>query len=287
MYYSIYPRLRVIFTYLPEQRNRRELIEAESKEDFISRVKSLRLLSRFPPKSNDLEEYFNSKPFIYSQQILSELEGSASIFFENYLKIYELEDIRNAISGRYGKFIFFTDDKYKLGEIGEQLEDTSWKESWTRGYNRYKENNDPMEIEFVLENYYYYILLDSLDDLSWSDRRVTESYTIDWIKLINQYRYNRLLSNYKLEDFEIKQYLINHKSISQDINKMQGLDQDSYKQQFYKLCYNTFKKEMFTMASLIAFFNIFRMEFQQLTAIYRGVIYNIKKDLINTVVGEG
>jgi len=287
MYYSIYPRLRVIFTYFPDHKTKRSLIEADSLSEFKNKLKGIKLLSRFPVESGDLRQFLSNQVFNFSMEILDMLKEPVSVFFNDFLRIYELQDIKDAVYGSPGNFLLFQEDIPDLKAIGEALANTPWEEGWKQGYQRFQNSGNRMDIEFSLETNYYPILLNSLDNLSWSDKRITGNFIRQWVILVNRLWYYRLSRNYDLEDFEIRQFLTAFNIFPEDMEQIKGLDKLEFADKFYQLCYNTFKREMYTMASILAFFHIFRIEVDSLLSIYKGLKYNVRKKLINNVVGEG
>ena len=262
-------------------------MDSANLSDFITKVKNLKLLARFPLNERNIEEFLNNQAFNFSLEILSKMEGSGQDFFYDYLRDYELKDIKNAIYGRTGRFLLFKEGIPAIEEIDEELNNTPWKEAWKRGYKRYQSNGEKMDIEFNLESEYYSILLNSLNNLYWSDKKVTREFLKNWIRLVNRLWYHRLSSNYNLEDFEIKQYIASRSIIPVDYNKITEIERPEFNKALYELCYDSFKEEMFTMASILAFFNIFKIELQRLLAIYNGLKYNINTDIIRNIVGEG
>ena len=286
MYYSIYPRLRVIFTYFPERKTFQGLTEVDNIRAFLNNLKNLKLISRFPLHEEKIEDYLGEQVYQFSKKIQNQLQGSAQEFFTDYMRIYELEDIKNALYGHKSQFKLFQDSNYTMEEIGQELENTPWQEAWKNGVSRFQSSGNKSDIEFKLERRYYNLLLDSLENLLWSDRKTTRQFLINWIVLVNQNWYYRLQNNYQLEDFEIKQYLAFHDLIAEKIDKLQGLSSEDYQEKLYKLCYKTFKEEMYTMAAILSFLRIFKMKTSRLLSIYKGLKYNLKKDTIYTAIGE-
>ncbi|HMA63261.1 MAG TPA: V-type ATPase subunit [bacterium] len=286
MYYSIYPRLRVIFTYFPERKDIQGLVEAENSRTFLNNLKNLKLINRFPLHEESLEKYLGEQVYQFSLKMKNQLHGAPQEFFTDYMRIYELEDIKNALYGHRGRYKLFKEENYSLEEIGEYLENTPWHSAWKTGFSRFTNSGKIIDIEFLLESRYYSFLLDSIDNLYWSDRRDTSHFLANWVDLVNQSWYYRLHSNFNLEDFEIKQYLITHDLIEKDVQSLNGIDYQTFQEKFYTLCYKSFKEKMYTMAALLSFLNIFKMTTGRILSIYKGLQYNLKKDTIYSAIGE-
>ena len=286
MYYSIYPKLRAIFTYLPDQEDYKELSRTKTLDEFERGVKKLELLERFPLNNRKLEEYLKKVCFRLEEQIRQTLEGKGQAFFAEFMKSYELKDIRNALYNKKGQFYLFQEEEKSLDEIGTVLEDSIWSKAWEYGYDRYKDKKNKFEIEVALDRQYYINLIKAVDNLWWKDRKTVLDLLKNWINKINRNWKYRLQNKYREEDYEMKQYLIPNTETYEKVDSISGLQKKDFDREMETIFYDKFKNEMFTMGAIISFFMLFRRRIEKLTSIYNSKKFNIANNKLSRVMGE-
>lgn len=286
MYYSIYPKLRAIYSFLPTIKEEESLIKARGLSGFNKRIKELKILKRFPLKDNNIERHFTLIPFELCIVVYNRLSGSPKRFFKNYMRIYELKDIKRVLHGTRGRyFLYLEKEKLALTEIGESLQGGFWDEVWDKGYSRYRDTEKISDIEIELDHHYYRMLLKTADELPLSDRLETKELILNWINLQNKVWLYRLKQYYNMEAFEIRRFLIPEGYVYQEIEDTEGITKISMKMEFYKTCYKDFKMKMFSMKSILAFFVLLNLNIEGILSIYNAKLLDIEEERIKTLIG--
>lgn len=286
MYESVYPKLRAIYSFLPEEEDIQSLVKARGLSGFESKLKKMDLTERFPLKSSNIQEYITSLPFKLAKIVKKHISEKTSEFFNAYMKIYELNDIKSALHGDGGNYILFTrTEKPSMEDIDGTLSEGFWSEPWNNSYPRYKETENISDLEIPLDHHYYLNLLDSCKKLPSSDREDTEELILKWINLLNQHWIYRLRNHYELEPFIIKKFLIPEGNVFNNLEKTEGITLTEMHSKLSETLYNDFKMKMFTMRSIIAFFMILETKTNKLLSIYHAKILNLKEDRIKEITG--
>lgn len=279
MSYYIYPKLRAIFSILPEKEDIESLMKVENTEGFTRRIKNMKIVERFPLEDKDMESYLKLIPYGVACKVKKQIPGSSSRFFKLFLKRFQLEDIKNILRGGEG---FFTDSlagrKFSEGEIEDYISGKFWEEGWDEGYPRYMDSGNRIEIESSLDKIYYMKLLDSVDFLPGNERVETEDLIIKLIDFKNKLWAKRLKENYKLEGFEIRRFLIPYGNYFEGFDGSVIDSSIKLREKYIKMYYEDFKMKMFTMRSIIAFFLLLISRMDVLISIYRGKMLNISRE---------
>lgn len=286
-YYSIYPKLRAIYSFLPTEKEMESLLESKGLSGFNRRIRELNVLKRFPLKDNNIDKHFNQIPFELSKMVYKRLSGSPEGFFESYLRIYELKDIKSVLHGSKGHYLLFLEeDKLELTKIDEYMQDGFWGEVWKKGYSRYRDTGKISDVEIPLDHYYYCMLIKASDKLPKLDRGETKELILNWVNLLNRVCIHRLRQYYNMEHFEIRRFLIPEGDVYQNVESAEGITKISMIQEFSKVCYKDFKMRMFSMRSILAFFILLGLKIERILSIYNAKLLNIKEDRIKLIIGD-
>ena len=286
MYYSIYPKLRAIYSFLPTKKEEESLIKARGLSGFNKRIRELNILKRFPLKDNNIERHFTIIPFELGIVVYNRLSGSPKDFFRNYMRLYELKDIKSVLHGGRGRyFLFIEKENPTLSEIDDSLKDGFWGEAWCKCYYRYQDTEKISDIEITLDHYYYRMLLKASNKLPLSDRVQIKEFILNWINLQNKVWLYRLKEYYSMETFEIKRFLIPEGDVYQNIESALGVTRIFMINEFYKVCYKDFKMKMFSMTSILAFFILLNLKIEKILSIYNAKLLDIEEERIKTLIG--
>ncbi|MEO0294151.1 MAG: V-type ATPase subunit [candidate division WOR-3 bacterium] len=277
MSYSIYPKLRAIYSFLPTSAETEELLYSKDVSEFKNHVIEMRFLKRFPLIDSDIESHLRRIPFSLGEKVRKQMSEPSVLFFEAYLRGYELEDIKNIIRGGKG---FFTrelrDKNLSIEELNTYMQNRFWKIPWNSGYSRYEEKKDKIELELPLDRYYYYSLLKETRNLSSKERSQVREFLLSFINLKNRVYLFRLKNFYALSDFEIKKLLIPIGEVYENIKEEKGLSEGSFRREISKICYKDFKFRMFTMRAILAFFFLLNEKINEILSIYRAKLLQLK-----------
>jgi hypothetical protein len=285
MYYSIYPKLRAIYSYLPTNKDLEFLIESRGLSGLNRRLKELKILKRFPLMDNDVERHFKNIPFYLTKVVYNRLYGYPREFFSNYQRVYELKDIKSALHRKKGNYLIFKEkDEFTLSEIEQYLRGGFWWNAWIKGFQRYKDTEKYIDIEVSLDNYYYQNLYKNCYKLPKGDVKDTEKLILKWVNLKNEFWIYRLRIIYKKETFEIKRFLIPEGDIYENIEEIDGKSKEVLIAELFRTCYEEFKIKMYKMSSIIAFFVLLDLTIDKVLSIYNAKLLNLEdirtKDLI-------
>jgi len=288
MYYSIYPKLRAIYSYLPTNKDLEFLIESRGLSGFNRRLKELKIIKRFPLIDNNVERHFKNIPFYLTKVVYNRLYGYPRDFFSSYQKIYELEDIKSALHRKKGNYLIFKEkDEFTLSEIEQYLRGGFWWDAWSKGHLRYKDTEKYIDIEVSLDNYYYQNLYKKCYKLPKEDVEDTEKLILKWINLKNKFWIYRLRNFYKMETFEIRRFLIPEGDVYKNIEEISGNSKEVLIAELFRICYKEFKIKMYKMSSIIAFFILLGLIIDKVLSIYNAKLLNLEeirtKDLIGII----
>ena len=270
MGYSIYPKLRAIYSFIPTSENIESLRMAEGVSGFKSRLERMVFLKRFPLSDRSLEDFLKMIPFSLALKVRRSISGSSAIFFDIYLKSYELIDIKEIVNGGTGFFIEETRGKsFKIEELNHHMQKGFWKGCWNSGFSRYKERNNKVDIEVALDQCYYTSLLEGVSNLPYGEAVETEEFILTLINFKNKLWLSRLKKFYNLQDFEMKRFLIPAGSVYENFAEEKGFSEYEFRRKFYALCYRDFKFRMYSMRSILAFFFLFNFKIDEVLSIYR------------------
>lgn len=286
MYYSIYPKLRAIYSFLPTEKEIEYLIKAKGLSGYNSRVRELNILKRFPLKGINIERHFSLIPFELGKMVYDRLFGSPKDFFHSYMKIYELKDIKAVLRGGMSCYqLYLERENLDFSEIDDSMKKGFWEEAWRQGYSRYRETERISDIEIPLDHYYYKILLKTSQRLPSSDRTETGELILSWIDLINQVWIYRLRQFYGMKWFEIKRFLIPEGNVYQNIEEAEGLSRVIMIKECSRICYRGFKMRMFTMKAILAFFILLDFKMEKIISIYSAKLLNMEEDRLKKIIG--
>ncbi len=286
MYYSVYPKLRAIYSILPTSEEIGVLIKSHGLSGFNSYIRSMNLLKRFPIEKYNMPRHLTHISFELSISVQKRLSGSSSAFFETYRRLYELKDIKSILRGGRGYYCFFLEkEDINIEDLNALLKDGFWKNAWKRGYSRFKDTERIVDIEIQLDQHYYYSLLEADCRLPRSDREETRELILFLINLTNRNWIYRLKKYYKMESYELKRFLIPEGEVCQRIEDEEGIKREEMIKEFYRLFYKDFKMRMFTMRSILAFFLLLDMKIDQLLSIYYAKLMHIEEERINKIAG--
>ncbi len=288
MYYSIYPKLRAIYSYLPEEEEIETLLSSSGVSDFKNRLKELKIIKRFPLIDEDIEKHFNNLPFTLSKIVKDRLDGSPKEFFNHYKRIYELKDIKSVLRRGKGHYILFLEkENYTFSEIADFLKIGFWEEGWVRGYSRYKDTKKLLDLEISLDQYYYESLFNSSSKLPFSDRKETKDFIMRWIDITNRLWGYRLKHYYGMKTFEIRRFLIPEGSFYQNVEEIEEVSPATIKKVLFALCYKDFKLRIYKMRAILAFFLLFEIQLKRLISIYNSKLLALNQERIKQLIGFG
>lgn len=286
MYYSIYPKLRAIYSFLPTYNEIESLIESKGLSGFNSKIGELYILKRFPLMDNNIEKYFKNIPFNLTKIVYNRLSGSPKDFFGSYYRIYELKDIKSALHGWRGNYLLFIEkDEFTLSEINQSLGDGFWWDAWSKGYSRFSDTGKIFDIEVSLDHYFYKNLLKDSYKLPDIDKEETKELILEWINFINKVWIYRLKKYYNIESFEIRRFLIPEGDVFNNIERTDGINNLLMMNEFSKVCYKDFKMRMFSMRAIIAFFILLDFKIEKIISIYNAKLLNIEEMKIRQLTG--
>lgn len=286
MAYSVYPKLRAIYSFLPGDEDMESLMRAKGVTDFNNRLKKMFFLQRFPLQNNDLEVHLKTIPFSLGKAVRKRISGSSALFFDSYLKVYELMDIKELIRGGEG---FFTGElkgkKLKIEELNEYMQKGFWKDCWNRAYPKFKDKQSEIELEIPLDQCYYLSLLKGVKNLPAEEKKYTEDFIFTLINFKNRLWLYRLNNFYNLEKFEIKRLLIPEGDVFRNMEEQKGIREDTFLREFKSLCYRDFKFKMYTMRSILAFFYYLTIKMNEILAIYRAKLFHLESGRLEEMRG--
>jgi hypothetical protein len=286
MFYSIYPKLRAIYSFLPIDEEMESLIRAKGIADFNNRLKKMTFLQRFPLQNNDLEGHLKTIPFSLGKEVKKRISGSSVLFFDDYLRVYELMDIKEIIHGGKG---FFSDElkgrKFKIEELNEYMQKGFWKDCWNRAYPKFQDKQSKIELEIPLDHCYYLLLLKGTKNLPAEEKYETNDFILTLINFKNRLWVYRLKNFYNLENFEIKRLLIPEGEVFKNMEEQKGIREASFLREFKSLCYQDFKFKMYTMRSILAFFFFLRIKINEILAIYRAKLFHLESERLEAMRG--
>ncbi len=286
MYYSIYPKLRAIYSFLPTNKDLEFLIESRGLSGFNSRLKELKILKRFPLMDNNVERHFKNIPFYLTKVVYNRLYGYPKDFFSGYQRVYELKDIKAALHRKRGNYLIFKErDEFTISEIDEYLRGGFWWNAWSQGYLRYKDTEKYIDIEVSLDNYYYQNLYNGCYKLPKGDIEDTEKLILKWINIKNEFWIYRLRNFYKKETFEIRRFLIPEGDIYKNIEEVNGKSKEVLIAELFRTCYEDFKIKMYKMSSIIAFFILFDLIIDKVLSIYNAKLLNLEEIRTRDLIG--
>jgi vacuolar-type H+-ATPase subunit C/Vma6 len=287
MHYYIYSKLRAIYSFLPDSEDIENLLRADGASDFLSRLTKMIILRRFPLLDNDLESHLKMIPFFLGNAIKRQIPGSSALFFDAYLRGYELRDIKNIIHGGEG---FFVDDlrgkKLSVQELDGYMQDRLWKDCWNTAYTRYKDGQNKAELEIPLDHCYYSSFLKETDNLPYEERFETIELILILINFKNRLGLRRLKKFYDLEDFEIKRLLIPEGEVYGSSGEQKGISEDTYIREFSRICYKDFKFKMYSMRAILAFFFLLTIRMNDIISIYRAKLLHLEKEQLKGIRSE-
>ncbi len=287
MHYYIYSKLRAIYSFLPDSEDIENLQRVEGASDFLSRLTKMIILRRFPLSDNDLESHLRMIPFFLGNAIERQIPGSSALFFDAYLRGYELQDIKNIIHGGEGFFVDgLRDKKLSIQELNGYMQKRFWKDCWNTAYSRYKDGQNKAELEISLDHCYYSSFLKETDNLPYEERFETKELILILINFKNRLGLHRLKKFYDLEDFEIKRLLIPEGEVYESIGEQKDISEDIYIREFSRICYNDFKFKMYSMRAILAFFFLLTIRMNDIISIYRAKLLHLEKEQLKGIRSE-
>ncbi len=270
MSYSIYPKLRAVYSFFPTSGDIESLRMAEGVSEFKNRLEKMLFIKRFPFSGENLEDFLKMIPFSIARKVLKSIPGSSALFFDIYLKIYELIDIKEIINGGEGFFVKkFRGKSFEMEDLNNYLSKGFWKNCWNSAFSKYKETHNKTDIGVMLDRCYYASLLKGVSNLPYGEAIETGEFILTLINFKNRLWLNRLKKFYNLEDFEIKRFLIPEGSVYENFTEEKGISEYEFKKEFKALCYEDFKFRMYSMRSIMAFFFLFDFKVNEILSIYR------------------
>ncbi|MEJ2567526.1 MAG: V-type ATPase subunit [candidate division WOR-3 bacterium] len=279
MSYSIYPKLRAIYSFIPTSGDIESLRMAEGVPEFKNRLERMVFIKRFPLPGEDLEDFLKIVPFSLAGKVVKSIPGSSALFFDIYLKIYELIDIKEIINGGEGFFVEeFRGKSFEMEDLNNHMQKGFWKNCWNSGFLRYKETHNKTDIQVTLDRCYYTLLLDGVSNLPSGEASETEEFIITLINFKNKLWLNRLKKFYNLQDFEIKRFLIPAGNVYENFAEEEGISEYEFIKEFKALCYRDFKFRMYSMRSILAFFFLFNFKINEILSIYRAKLLTLDSE---------
>ncbi len=279
MYYSIYSKLRAIYSFLPDQEDIENLLNVRSTSGLVNSLTKTNFLQRFPVMSKDLESHLKMIPFSLAKLVRNQIPGTSALFFDAYLRSYELRDIKNIINGGQGFFVDELRDK-KLGiqELNDYMQKRFWEDCWNIAYSKYKDNRRKVEIEVSLDHCYYSSLLKDTDYLPPEEKYQTMEFILILINFKNRLSLHRLKNIYNLEGFEAKKFLIPEGKIFDNYEEQKGLLENTFIKEFTHICYQDFKFRMYSMRAILAFFFLLTIRINEILSIYRAKLLGFDRE---------
>ena len=276
MGYSIYPKLRAIYSFIPTSEDIESLRMAEGVSDFRNRLERMVFIKRFPFSGDDMEDFLRMIPFNVARKVFKSIPGSSARFFDIYLKVYELNDIKEIINGGKGFFVEkFRGKSYEMEDLKNLMRKGFWKNCWNSVFSRYEETLNKTDIEVALDRCYYSSLLEGVANLPYGEAIETEEFILTLINFKNKLWLNRLQMFYNLQDFEIKRFLIPEGEVYESFVEEEGISEYEFTREFKALCYGDFKFRMYSMRSILAFFFLFNFKINEILSIYRAKLLNL------------
>ncbi len=287
MNYYIYSKLRAIYSFLPDSEDIENLLRAEGISDFRNRLTKMSVLRRFPLLDNDLEAHLKMIPFSLGNAIRKQIPESSALFFDAYLRGYELRDIKDIIHGGKGFFVNeLRDKKLSVQELNGYMQKRFWKDCWNNSYSRYKDKQNKVELEIPLDHCYYSSFLKETDNLPYEERYDTKELILILINFKNRLGLHRLKKFYDLEDFEIKRFLIPVGEVYENTGEQKGISEDIYIKEFTRICYEDFKFKMYTMRAILAFFFLLTIRMSDISSIYRAKLLHLEREQLKGIRSE-
>lgn len=270
MYYSIYSKLRAIYSFLPSQEEVESLLNVRSTSGLVSNLNRMNFLQRFPVTNKDLESHLKMIPFSLAKLVRDQIPGTSALFFDDYLRSYELRDIKNIIHGGQGFFVDeLRDKKMSIQELNDYMQKKFWKVCWSTAYSKYKDDRRKVDIEVSLDHCYYSSFLKSTDYLPFEEKYQTMEFILILINFKNKLSLHRLKNIYNLESFEVKKFLIPEGEIFNNYGEEKGLLENTFIKEFTSICYQDFKFKMYSMRAILAFFFLLTIRIDEILSIYR------------------
>jgi vacuolar-type H+-ATPase subunit C/Vma6 len=287
MSYSIYSKLRAIYSFLPNSEDIENLLLVHGASDFRNRLEKMSLLRRFPLMDNDLEAHLKMIPFSLAKVIGRRIAGSSAFFFDAYLRGYELQDIKNIIRGGRGVFIEeLRNKRLSVQELDEYMQKKFWKDSWNIAYSEYKDRQNKIDLEISLDHFYYSYFFKETGNLPYEERYETGELILILINFKNRLYMHRLKKFYDLEDFEIKRFLIPEGEVYESTGEQKGISEDIYLREFTRICYKDFKFKMYTMRAILAFFFLLTIRMNDIISIYRAKLLQLEREQLKGIRSE-
>ena len=279
MGYSVYPKLRAIYSFIPTSEEIESLLMVEGVLDFRNRFGKMIFLKRFPPSDNNLDDFLRMIPFSLAKLVRKQIHGSSGEFFDIYLKSYELSDIKDIINGDKGFFIEELRGKtFEIEGLDYYMQKGMWKDCWVLGFSKYKERHSKIDIEVALDKCYYSFLLKGVRNLPYSEAIETEEFILTLINFKNRLWLYRLKKFYDLQDFEIRRFLIQEGNIYKNFSMEEGITEDKFVKEFSDICYRDFKFRMYSMRSILAFFFLLDLKMNEIISIYRSKLLDLNRE---------
>lgn len=287
MGYPIYSKLRAIYSFLPNSEDIESLFRTEGALDFKNRLTKMSILQRFPLTDNDLESHLKTIPFSLAKTVGKQIPGSSALFFDAYLRDYELRDIKDIIHGGRGFFVDgLRDKRLSIEELNDYMQRRFWKDCWNIAYPRYKEKQNKTDLEVPLDHCYYSFFLKEAGNLPYEERYQTRELILILINFKNRLGLHRLKKFYELEDFEIKRFLIPEGEVYENAEKQKGISEDAYIREFTRICYSDFKFKMYTMRAILAFFFLLTIRINEILSIYRAKLLHLEREQLKKIWSE-
>jgi len=279
MGYSVYPKLRAIYSFIPTSEDIESLLMVEGVLDFRNRFGKMIFLKRFPPSDNNLEDFLQMIPFSLAKLVKKQIPGSSGLFFDIYIKSYELGDIKDIVNGGKGFFIEELKGKtFGIEELNNYMQKGIWKDCWGSEFSKYKERHSKIDIEVALDKYYYSFLLKGVRNLPYAEAIETEEFILTLINFKNRLWLYRLKKFYDLQDFEIRRFLIPEGNVYKNFSMEEGITQNKFVKEFLDICYWDFKFRMYSMRSILAFFFLLDLKMNEIISIYRSKLLDLNRE---------
>jgi vacuolar-type H+-ATPase subunit C/Vma6 len=286
MYYSIYSKLRAIYSFLPKQKDIEILLSVQSTLGFVNNLTKMNLLQRFPVMNKDLESHLKMIPFSLAKFVRGQIPGTSALFFDAYLRNYELQDIKNIINGGQGFFVEgLRDKKFNIQELDDYMQNRFWKDCWHTAYSKYKGNRRKVDIEISLDHCYYSSFLKDTDYLPFEEKYQTMELILILINFKNRLSLYRLKNIYNLESFEAKKFLIPEGEVFENYKEQEGLLENTFIKEFTHICYKDFKFKMYSMRAILAFFFLLTIKINEILSIYRAKISGFDRERLKEIWG--
>ena len=284
MYYSIYSKLRAIYSFLPSREDVESLLNVQGISGFISNLNKMNFLQRFPVMNKELESHLKMIPFSLAKLVRDQIPGTSALFFDDYLRSYELRDIKNIIHGGQGFFIDgLRDKKMSIQELNDYMQKRFWKICWNTAYSKYKNNPRKVDIEVFLDHCYYSSFLKNTDYLPFEDKYQTMEFILILINFKNRLSLHRLKNIYNLEGFEVKRFLIPEGEIFYNYEEEKGLLENTFIKEFTSICYQDFKFKMYSMRAILAFFFLLTIRIDEILSIYRAKLLGFNRESVKKI----